>query len=109
MIEDKLEQLKELMRACTENVSVNHWTPAIHEDKHEALAEEIVKLFSIQVVSKPFIDGANVEITDNASGHGFYIGEIVIIIDFEPNYSQWLCEGDNGKRWYINDHEGNVF
>jgi hypothetical protein len=37
-MDDKLEKLKELLKISTENVSVNHWIPAIHEDKHEALA-----------------------------------------------------------------------
>ena len=51
MMEDKLEKLEELLSISTENVSANHWIPAIHEDKHEALAKEIVKLFAITSVS----------------------------------------------------------
>lgn len=69
---------------------------------------ELNLALNIGDVSKPFIDGAEVQISDNTSGHGFATGEIVVVIDFEPNYSQWLCEGDSGKRWYINEHEGNV-
>ncbi len=47
----KEEKVRELLRISTENVSVNHWIPAIHEDKHDALTKEIVKLFAIPVVS----------------------------------------------------------
>ena len=53
---NKLEKLRELLKISTENVSFNHWTPAIHEDKHEALAEQIVKLFDVPDVSVSFLD-----------------------------------------------------
>ena len=40
-----LEKAEELLKKYAENVSVNHWTNAIHEDKFSELATEIVKLF----------------------------------------------------------------
>ena len=43
--EEKIELIEELLEKYTENVSVNHWINAIHEDKHADLAQEIVKLF----------------------------------------------------------------
>ena len=44
-MEEKIELIEELLEKYTENVSVNHWINAIHEDKHADLAQEIVKLF----------------------------------------------------------------
>lgn len=44
MEDSLLEKVEDLLRRNTENVSANHWTPAIHEDKHAALAQQIVYL-----------------------------------------------------------------
>lgn len=59
-------------------------------------------------VSKPFKEGARVKVTENTSGHEFDIDEIVTIVEFEPQYSQWNCIGKDGAMWYIGEHEGNV-
>lgn len=47
MDNELLEKVEDLLRISTENVSANHWIPAIHEDKHEGLAQELVKLLAI--------------------------------------------------------------
>jgi hypothetical protein len=52
MDNELLEKVQDLLRISTENVSVNHWIPAIHQDKHEGLAQELVKLFTIHNVSQ---------------------------------------------------------
>ena len=44
MKDTKVEQVREVLRINTENVSVNKWIPAIHEDKHDMLSEHIVSL-----------------------------------------------------------------
>lgn len=54
MDNELLEKVEDLLRVSTENVSANHWIPAIHEDKHESLAKELVKLLSIHIVSGMF-------------------------------------------------------
>ena len=50
MDNELLEKVEDLLRISTENVSANHWIPAIHEDKHEGLAQELVKLLAIHNV-----------------------------------------------------------
>ena len=50
MDNELLEKVEDLLRISTENVSANHWTPAIHEDKHNGLAKELVKLLAIHNV-----------------------------------------------------------
>ena len=50
MDNELLEKVEDLLRISTENVSANHWVPAIHEDKHEGLAQELVKLLAIHNV-----------------------------------------------------------
>ena len=52
MDNELLEKVEDLLRISTENVSANHWIPAIHEDKHEGLAQELVKLLAIHNVSQ---------------------------------------------------------
>lgn len=47
-METQIEKVLELLKLYAENVSANHWVIAIHEDKFENLAVEIVKLFTIQ-------------------------------------------------------------
>tara|TARA_R110002020_G_scaffold468672_1_gene693142 strand:- start:477 stop:662 length:186 start_codon:yes stop_codon:yes gene_type:complete len=42
--EDLMEKVQYLLETYTENVSAYYWIPAIHEDKHEKLSEDIVKL-----------------------------------------------------------------
>ena len=43
--EDLLEKVEDLLKKYTENVSAYYWIPAIHQDKHEKLSEDIVKLY----------------------------------------------------------------
>lgn len=52
MDNELLEKIEDLLRISTENVSAYHWIPAIHEDKHEGLAQELVKLLDIHNVVK---------------------------------------------------------
>ncbi len=59
-------------------------------------------------VSKRFELKAKIKIIENTSSHGFEIDEIVTVIDFEAKYNQWVCEGNSGKRWYVNEDEGTV-
>ena len=62
----------------------------------------------LDLVSKRFELKAKIKIIGNTSSHGFEIDEIVTAIDFEAKYNQWVCEGNSGKRWYINEDEGTV-
>jgi hypothetical protein len=82
-----------------------------YQNYSKALEMYIEKMNSsndIQNVSKVFAPDARVKITENTSGHEFDIDEIVTIVDFEPEHSQWRCMGKDGSMWYIGEHEGNV-
>jgi hypothetical protein len=46
MNDELLEKIEALLRTNIENVSANHWIPAIHEDKIIGLAQELLALFN---------------------------------------------------------------
>jgi uncharacterized protein with NAD-binding domain and iron-sulfur cluster len=54
--ETLIEKVYDLLKRNAENVSVNHWVNAIHEDKFERLAGEIVELFTKPAVKDSACD-----------------------------------------------------
>lgn len=64
------------------------------------------QLFVLFGVSGCFTIGARIQITHCIHGHEYEIGEVVTIIDHEPDErTSWLCESKNGQ-WYICEDEG---
>ena len=64
------------------------------------------QLLDLFGVSGCFTIGAKIQITHCIHGHGYEIGEVVTIIDHEPDeQTSWLCESKNGQ-WYICEDEG---
>jgi len=85
----------------------------LREFKAGDISEEEAQreLFELLIGNKKFAVGSSVKITNCIYGHEFEIDEVVKIISYETENNQttsWLCMGNNGKEWYINEEEGVV-
>ena len=61
---------------------------------------------ALDPVSKPFYEGATVEITGWINGHHFELGEKVTLI--EKDGDVWLSRNKDNVEWWVNEDEANV-
>lgn len=59
---------------------------------------------AVPAESVPFKVGDKVKITNCVHGHGFEIGQVVVVVNrFGDDV---LAEDENGESWYITEEEG---
>jgi hypothetical protein len=52
--------------------------------------------------------GDKVKILNRSYGHEFKIGEIVTILEKDDEVEDWLCQADNGKKWWVRETEAEL-